>query len=406
MNSMLERETSKIMRQNYRYNATWLLYGFLGLAIALVSSGKRSNENGVTSQPIPVEVSIPIQKDVQIQKRFTGRFKAVNQVDVRARVSGYLTAIKFKEGDDVKKGDVLFIIDQRIFQIALDEALANLARQKSIFEQSQNNFARVQDLIESGAISIEDFDSRKQQLESSRAGIASAEAQVAKARLDLEFSVVRAPISGRVGREMVNVGNLISGGSPNATLLTTIVKADPIHFYFTGSESDFLSINGSNNSEKKGVLGDTLKLKLQGQQGYMLSGIMDYQGNTIDESTGTIELRALLKNEARTIEPGMFGEALLLGSRLPGAFLVPDDLISTNQNIRYLYKVNTENMVEIAPVELGGLYDGNLRLIQKGLEPHDKIIINNIQKIRPGMPVTPIESSMTGESGKTQNTEQ
>lgn len=394
------------MKDNYRYNTIWRFCGFFGLAMALISCGETSNENGVPSQAMVVKVSAPIQKEVQIQKGFTGRFRAVDQVDIRARVSGYLTAIKFKEGDDIKKGDALFVIDQRTFQIALDEALANLAGQKSIFEQSQNNFARVQDLKESGAISIEDFDSRKQLLESSRAGIASAEAQVAKARLDLEFSVVRAPISGRVGREMINVGNLISGGGPNATLLTTVVKADPIHFYFTGSESDFLSINGSNNPEKKGVVGDTVKIKLRGEQGYRHMGIMDYQGNAIDESTGTIELRALLKNGDRNIEPGMFGEALLLGRRISGAFLVPDELISTNQNIRYLYKVNAENLVEVVPVELGGLYDGNLRLILNGVKSNDKIIINNIQKIRPGMPVAPIESSMTEELKETQNMEQ
>lgn len=230
------------------------LQGLLMIMLLVLFGCKDSSEaNQAPSNALPVKVSTPLLKKVQVKKEFTGRFVPINQVDVKARVGGFLTSAKFSEGKFVEKGTILFTIDRRPFQITLDEALSNLERQKTLAQENENNFSRVKDLRASGAISAEEYERRKLANQSSKSNIQSAEALVEQARLNLSFATVRAPISGRVGRKMVTEGNLVSGGNENATLLTTVVQTSPIHFYMSASESDFFDIAGQNENKMESL---------------------------------------------------------------------------------------------------------------------------------------------------------
>jgi RND family efflux transporter MFP subunit len=319
-------------------------------------------------------------------------------VEVRARVSGYIESVSFKDGQNVQKGDVLFTIDQRPYKIALDQAKATLAQATSQLKTAEDNFARVQPLKASGAVSIEEYDRRSQAVAGAKASVQLAQAKVDNARLNLSFTKVKAPISGRVSRDMVNQGNLIDGGSANSTLLTTVVATSPIHFYFNGSESDFLKYSRLARNGERGSSRSTANpvfLKLQDETEYVHEGVMDFVDNEIDRNSGTIEGRAILENKDGFIEPGMFGKARLLGSAEHEAIMIPDEIIGTNQSVRYVYVLGENNVVTTKNVTLGPLHTNGLRIIRDGLTTTDKLITNNIQKIRPGVTVNPTEISLS-----------
>ncbi|MBW1296020.1 efflux RND transporter periplasmic adaptor subunit [Aquimarina litoralis] len=368
------------------------------LTVVAFTSKKNSNEDPIaTIQAMPVEVAVPVFEKITEWDEYTGRFEASNRVEVRARVSGYIQNVSFKDGQSVNKGDVLFTIDQRPFKIALSQARASYGQAKARLTIAKDNFDRVQSLRESGAVSLEEYDSRKQALAGAKASLQLAQASVDNATLNLEFTKVKAPISGRVSRDMVNQGNLIDGGSSNSTLLTTIVATSPIHFYFKGSESDYLKYsrlaqNGQRASSRSTA--NPVFLKLQDEDTYSHKAVMDFVDNEIDRSTGTIEGRATLENKDGLIEPGMFGKARLLGSAAHEAIMIPEEIIGTNQSVRFVYILGQDNTVTTKNVELGPLHTNGLRIIRKGLTPEDKLITNNIQKIRPGVAVTPIETSL------------
>lgn len=349
-----------------------------------------------TPQGIPVEVASPNFEKITEWDEYTGRFEASNRVEVRARVSGFVESVSFQDGQSVNKGDVLFTIDQRPFKIALNQARASYGQALARLTIAQDNFDRVESLQESGAVSIEEYDSRKQALAGAKAALQLAQSSVDNAKLNLEFTKVKAPISGRVSRDLVNQGNLIDGGSSNSTLLTTIVATSPIHFYFKGSESDYLKYsrlaqNGERESSRSKA--NPVLLKLQDEEEYTHKAVMDFVDNEIDRSTGTIEGRATLDNKDGLIEPGMFGKARLLGSAEHEAILIPDEIIGTNQSVRFVYVLGENNTVTTKNVELGPLHTNGLRIVRTGLTPEDKLIVNNIQKIRPGVVVSPIEKN-------------
>ncbi|UOY05364.1 efflux RND transporter periplasmic adaptor subunit [Muricauda sp. SCSIO 64092] len=347
-------------------------------------------------QGLQVEVSHPIFEKITEWDEYTGRFEASNRVEVRARVSGYIENVSFKDGQDVTKGDVLFTIDQRPFKIALNQARAGYGQALANLTTAQDNFNRVRSLRESGAVSLEEYDHRQQALAGAKATLQLAQAAVDNAKLNLEFTRVKAPISGRVSRDMVNEGNLIDGGSSNSTLLTTIVATSPIHFYFRGSESDYLKYSRLAQNGERGSSRSTANpvlLKLQDEADYTHEAVMDFVDNEIDRSTGTIEGRATLDNEDGLIEPGMFGKARLLGSAEHEAIMIPDEIIGTNQSVRFVYVLGADNTVTTKNIELGPLHTNGLRIIRNGLTVEDKLITNNIQKIRPGVAVRPIEKS-------------
>ncbi|MFE8423607.1 efflux RND transporter periplasmic adaptor subunit [Tenacibaculum sp. ZH5_bin.1] len=311
-----------------------LTYTIIGLFIVIVSSYAFSSsevkKTELVSQKLPVKVTTPIYKTITEWDEYTGRFEASNKVEVRARVSGFLERVNFKAGQIVKKGQTLFIIDDRPFKIALNKANANLAQAKANLEIAQDNFKRVEDLKETGAVSIEEFNRRKQALEYAKASIQVSETHVADAKLNLEFTRVKAPISGLVSRDRVNEGNLIDGGSSNSTLLTTIVATNPIHFYFTSSESDYLRyVRLANNGERKAVRTDGLPvhIKLQDEDEFLHEAKIDFVDNQIDNSTGTIENRAILPNKDLLLEPGMFGKARISESTAHKAIMIPEDIL-------------------------------------------------------------------------------
>ncbi|CAM1372477.1 RND family efflux transporter MFP subunit [Tenacibaculum litopenaei] len=368
-------------------------------AISLAFTNKKEEKSpSVHQKPMAVKTAKPLFEKIKEWDEYTGRFEASNQVAVRARVNGYIEKVNFKDGQIVNKGDVLFIIDQRSFKIELRKAMARYEQILTVQKQAQDNFNRVQSLKESGAVSLEEYDRRAQALAAAKANVQLAEATVAAAELNLEFTKVKAPIKGRVGRDFVNRGNLINGGTANATLLTTIVTTNPIYFYFSESEADFLkytrrSKNGKTTAMR--TVEQPVLIKLQDETSYQHKGEMDFIDNQIDRNTGTIEGRAILENDDYLLEPGMFGKAKIEVSDEHEAIMIPDEVIGTNQSVRFVYVVTKENKVKSVNVELGPLHSNGLRIIRKGLSPNDVLIINNIQKIRPGMTIAPTASSLT-----------
>ncbi|WP_299096720.1 efflux RND transporter periplasmic adaptor subunit [uncultured Winogradskyella sp.] len=392
-NSLNTRQFSK---------SIFMIIGFLAIiilvsAFTLNDTNEDAENTNAAPQAMPVEIALPVSETITEWDEYTGRFEASNKVDVRARVSGFLERVNFKDGQIVNKGDVLFIIDNRPFVIALDQAKADLAQAKANLEIAQDNFNRVENLKETGAVSIEEFNRRKQALEYAKASIQLSQARVADAKLNLEFTRVKAPISGLVSRDRVNEGNLIDGGSSNSTLLTTIVATSPIHFYFTSSESDYLRyVRLANNGERKAVRANGLPvlIKLQDEDEFVHEAKIDFVDNQIDNSTGTIENRAILPNKDLLLEPGMFGKARISGSAEHKAIMIPENIIGTNQSLRYVYVLGENNTVTSKNITLGPLHSNGLRIVRDGLLETDQLIVNNIQKIRPGIAVTPVETNL------------
>ncbi|MDD7885366.1 efflux RND transporter periplasmic adaptor subunit [Flavivirga sp. 57AJ16] len=380
--------------------ATFIIIGLLAITIivsAFSAADTSEPEQTAKAQPLPVEVAHPVYEKITEWDEYTGRFEASNKADVRARVSGFLESVNFKDGQVVNKGDVLFTIDNRPFKIALNQANANYAQAKANLKTAQDNFERVADLRESGAVSIEEYDRRKQALEFAKASIQLSQARVDEAKLNLEFTRVKAPISGLVSRDKVNEGNLIDGGSSNSTLLTTIVATSPIHFYFTGSESDYLRYARlARKGERDDVRtnGIPVYIKLQDEDDFLHEAKMDFVDNQIDSRTGTIESRAVLPNTDHLLEPGMFGKAKISGSAEHDAIMIPDEIIGTNQSIRFVYVLGNDNTITSKNIILGPLHSNGLRIVREGLSKNDKVVVNNIQKIQSGLAVAPIESSL------------
>lgn len=390
--------------KTYFLNTTGMRRSILtivGLLVILVVALAFTSEDAISTDSNPtamaVEVANPLVETITEWDEYTGRFEASNRVEVRARVSGFLESVNFEDGQMVKKGDILFTLDDRPYKIALDQANADYGQAKASLTTAQDNFERVQSLHESGAVSIEEYDRRKQALEFAKASIQLSQAKVDNAKLNLEFTKVTAPIAGLVSRDKVNLGNLIDGGSSNSTLLTTIVATSPINFYFTGSEADYLRyVRLARNGEREGVRsgGMPVFIKLQDEDDFVHEAQMDFVDNEIDNSTGTIESRAVLENKDHLLEPGMFGKARLMGSAEHEAIMVPDNIIGTNQSLRFVYVLGADNIVTAKNITLGPLHSNGLRIVRDGITPEDKLITNNIQKIRPGIAVTPMEISL------------
>lgn len=371
----------------------------LGVALAFTSNDENSEGNNTVAAAMAVEVASPVYEKISEWDEYTGRFEASNRVEVRARVSGFLESVNFTDGQMVNKGDILFTLDDRPYKIALDQAKADYGQAKASLTTAQDNFDRVVSLHESGAVSIEEYDRRKQALEFAKSSIQLSQAKVDNARLNLEFTRVTAPITGLVSRDKVNLGNLIDGGSSNSTLLTTIVATSPIYFYFTGSEADYLRyVRLARNGDREAVrTGDIpVFIKLQDEDDFIHKAKIDFVDNEIDNNTGTIESRAVLENKDHLLEPGMFGKARIIGSAAHQAIMIPDNIIGTNQSIRFVYVLGADNIVTVKNLTLGPLHSNGLRIVRDGLSPDDKLITNNIQKIRPGIAVTPIETSLKG----------
>jgi multidrug efflux system membrane fusion protein len=361
----------------------------LALSVAVIAgcSGQAA-ENGMPPPPA-VSVAPVLVKQVSQWDDFSGRVEAVESVDLRPRVSGYIERVNYEEGQEVRKGDVLFTIDSRSYRAELARAQADLARTRSQAELGRSEAARAQKLSELQAISTETYEQRRSAAAEAQANVAAAQAAVDAARLNLEFTQVRAPISGRAGRALVTAGNLVSAGDA-ASVLTTLVSLDKMHVHFDTDERTFLhyaELARKGERPRENGAGVPVQVGLVGEEGFPHTGVVDFLDNQVDPTTGTIRARALLDNADRTFTPGLFARVRVLGSGQFNAMLVDDKAVLTDQDRKYVYVVDAKHQAQRRDVTLGRTADG-LRIVETGLKAGDKVIVSGVQKVFfPGMPV-------------------
>ncbi|MBD3825654.1 MULTISPECIES: efflux RND transporter periplasmic adaptor subunit [Stenotrophomonas] len=359
----------------------------LALAVIVGCSGGHAE----TAGPPPPSVSAApvLVKQVSQWDDFSGRVEAVESVELRPRVSGYIDKVNYVEGQEVKKGDVLFTIDARSYRAELARADAELARARTQAQVSRSEAERARRLSDQQAISTETWEQRRATAEQAQAQVQAAQAAVDAARLNVEFTQVRAPINGRAGRAMVTAGNLVTAGD-SASVLTTLVSLDKVFVYFDADEGTFLRYaqmarNGERPSERDSEL--PVRVGLSGEEGYPHSGKVDFLDNQVTRSTGTIRVRALLDNADRAFTPGLFARVQLLGSGQFQAMLIDEKAVLTDQDRKYVYVVDKDGKAQRHDIQLGRTADG-LRIVEQGLKAGDRVIIDGVQKVfMPGMPV-------------------
>lgn len=370
------------------------------IAALLASCGESPKQQAGGPPPPQVTVASPTKRQVVDYDEYVGRFSAVNSVEVRARVSGYLEALHFKDGQLVKEGDLLFTIDRRSFENAAAQARANLSTTKSNLDFTEADYTRGQQLVKEKTITDQTFEQRAQAFRNARAAVTGAEAALRTAELDLEFTELRAPIAGRIGDRRVTPGNLVTGGTGgNTTLLATIVSTDPIYFEFTFDEASYLRYERNSKSGKDVTSRDgrvNVGLKLIDEKDFVHEGRMDFIDNVIERSTGTIRGRAVFANANATFTPGMFARVRVPATAPYEGLLVPDVAIGSEQARKTVLTVGPENKVVPKYVTLGQLVDGKLRVIKEGIGPDDKIIVNGIARVRPGQVVNPQQEGQQG----------
>jgi len=385
------------MARSRRYRVLLLV---AAVASALAACDKPASEAKAPPAPPPPEVTVayPIVKKVAEQAEFVGRFVAVDAVEMRSRVSGYLDKVDFRDGQQVQQGQLLFTIDKRPFIATLDQARATLEQAKANLLFAESNLERGQNLARGTVISEQTLDQRKQAERVARSSVAAQEAAVRQAELDLQYTELRAPISGRIGDRRVSPGNLVTGGSGgNTSLLATIQSTDPIRFEFTVDEATylrFLKAYGESAAIKPDV---PAELKLIDEDTFTRRGRVDFVDNAINGSSGVIRMRATFPNPDGKLTPGMFGRLRLEISPPATALLVPDASISTEQVRKFVMVVASKDGMKVAEpryVKLGPMQDG-LRVVHDGLAASDLVIINGLMRARPGTPVSPKEGTIT-----------
>lgn len=360
----------------------------LALAILTACSGSHAGEAGAPPAP-EVSAAPVLVKQISQWDAFSGRVEAVESVELRPRVSGYIDKVNYDEGQEVRKGDVLFTIDARSYQAEHDRARAELARARTQASLARSESDRAKRLSEQQAISTETWEQRRAAADQAGAQVQAAQAALDAAALNLEFTRVRAPISGRAGRAMVTAGNLVTAGDA-ASVLTTLVSLDKVHVYFDADEATFLRYaNMARDGERPSAREQALPVRvgLSGEEGFPHQGTVDFLDNQVTRSTGTIRVRALLDNADRQFTPGLFARVQMLGSGQFQALLVDDKAVLTDQDRKYVYVVDKEGKAQRRDVQLGRIADG-LRIIEGGLAAGDKVIVGGVQKVfMPGMPV-------------------
>jgi membrane fusion protein, multidrug efflux system len=348
--------------------------------------------SGGAQQPPPapdVNVAQVVQKKVQLWDEFSGRIEAVDTVELRPRVSGYLSTVHFREGSEVKRGQRLFSIDDREFRAALDSAKANLARAQSRVALARTEQARSQRLIAAQAVSQGELEQRRGELQQAQADVSAMQAAVAQAELNLSFTTVTAPINGRIGAAMVKQGNLVS---PGTSLLATLVSMDPIYVTFEGDEQVYLKYQDMAQKGQRQSSRDVrnpVQVGLANETGYPHKGEMVFVDNQLNSSTGTIRAKAQLQNSDGVFTPGLYARVRLLGSGEQNVMLIHEMAVSTDQDRKFVYVLGDKNTAVRKDIELGESVDG-LRVVKKGLTANDVVVVNGVRKIFfPGMPVKP-----------------
>lgn len=371
----------------------------LFLTLLAACSGQSSQE---ASPPPPMEVPVAtvLEREISEWDEYTGRLEAVETVEIRPQVSGYLQQVNFEEGRDVRKGDVLFVIDPRPYQAEFDRAQAEVERARTAATLAQTDLQRAERLVATRAISQEEFDARVAARTSAEAAVKAAEAAVAVARLNLAYTRVTSPIDGRVGRAEVTVGNLVTGGlNGQATRLTTVVSLSPMYAYFEASEKDYLKYMDLARSGQRPLSrehANPVRMAVGNETEFRHEGYMDFVDNRVDAGTGTLMARAVFPNPDRFLVPGMFVRVRLLGTSKYTGALINDRAILTDQDRRFVLVVGEGNTLEYRAITTGPMVDG-LRAVRSGLEGGERIVINGLQRVRPGMVVTPRMVSMDGE---------
>jgi RND family efflux transporter MFP subunit len=376
----------------------------MALALGLSVTGCTTKTPPIAELPPPaVTVAQPIERMQVDYDEYTGETEAVESVEIRARVSGYLIAVNFKDGDIVEKGKLLFEIDPRQYQAQVDQVTAQIAGLKAQKQLADVELGRYEKLVRTNAGTREDLDKAVALKASVEADIAKAEAQLAQAKLDLEFTKITAPIDGRMSRALLTVGNLVSADRSVGEPLTTIVSVDPIYAYFDIDEQSLLRYQKrtrENSGTKYTVreLAIPVTMALADQAGFVHPGVLDFAENRVNRDTGTIRARAVFENKEGKLTPGLFARVRLPASDPHEAILVTERAIGADQGLKYLLVVNDQNIAERRDVELGRLTDG-MRVVAKGLSPQDWVVIDGLMRVRPGIKVKPEKENMPTPEG-------
>jgi len=377
---------------------------FLSLALAGLWVGCDNTDQAPAVAPKPPEVTISqvVDRTVVDHEEFTGRLAAPDTVDVRARVRGYLKEVHFKDGQEVTAGTLLFEIDPRTFEAELKNTEGQKAQWLAKRDKAQADVSRYEELVPTGAASAQDLDKARAELGEAVAAITSADAEIERAKLDLEFSRITAPIDGQAGRALVTAGNLIQAGPSEEAILTTIVSLDPIYVYFDVDERSILRFRERHSAviTEKAALPTVGELKisvfvgLADEEGFPHKGVIDFADNRVDPSTGTVQVRGTLDNARREFKPGLFARVRIPVSEPYQAVLVTEHAIGTDQGQKYVLVVDDQNDVERRFVKPGPLQDDGLRVIADGLKPDEWVVVNGLQRARSGKPVTPEKAPM------------
>ena len=369
-----------------------VLAGILGLA---ATACHKADPAAAPPPAPPVTVNQPLSRRVVEWDEYQGWVEAVDTVAVRARVNGYLDSIHFKDGAEVQKGELLFVIDPRPYQAELDRAEADFLQSQTRFDLASNDWSRAQRLLKVKAISEEDADSRAKAERTAAAAIQSALASVEMARLNMEYTRVKAPISGRIGRKMITEGNLVNGNQGDSTLLATIVSLDPIYCRFDADERSILKYQQLARQSRQENLGGgkwPCEIELANEKGFPHKGVLDFVDNQADPNTGTLRVRGVLSNPDRVLQPGFFARLRVPGSPPYQALLIPDLAVGSDQDQKFVFVVDGQDTVQYTPVKLGPMMDG-LRVVREGLHSNDWVVVNGLMSVRPGAKVNPARAA-------------
>jgi multidrug efflux system membrane fusion protein len=361
------------------------------LALTLSACARNEAATNAAKPPEQVTVAQVISRSVTEFDEFTGRFEAVDRVEIRPRVSGYISSVNFTEGSEVHKGDVLFVIDSRPYDAEFKRAKAQLAQARTQLALAKSERERAVKLLQQHAISQEEFDTRSASDEQANASVDVAQAALDAAALNVTFTRITAPISGRISRAQVTQGNLVASGQ---TLLTTLVSIDPIYVRFDGDEQAYLRYTKlAREGTRSRDAANPVLVGLADENGYPHHGVMVFVDNELDPATGTIRGRAKLDNHDRAFTPGLFARVKLIGNGTYNALLINDSAIGTDQTVKFVLVVNADNKVEYRPVKLGPVVDG-LRVVREGLSSGETIVVNGLQRVHPGAQVAPQRVAM------------